>query len=1036
MSEHKTGQNGPEQMKMSVDLDYRDILENSPVGIFISTPGGRYLSANPALARMYGYSSPEELVETVSDIAGQVYVNPSDRDEYKSLLEKHGKVINFVSQRLRKDGTVFWVSLNSRAVRNGLGNITHYHGFTTDITEQKLAQIELEREMAEKLRHLEAFKKEEEQRKILMNNSRDGIVIIDQEHRVIEANESFSRMLGYSSEEICTLHTWDWEAVLTREQIQSGFDNLSKARSLFETRHKRKDGSVFDVEVSASGARVSGQNIVFAVCRDITKRKKVEHDLKKSESYYRAVFETTGSAQVIINKDTIISRANSKFEALSGYLCHEVEGKMSWTEFVHPDDLERMTEFHHDRRKNEAGAPKVYEFRFIDRSGQEHFIYLSVAMIPGTDQSIASLMDISQLKRTEFDLRESESRNKALLSALPDMIFLLDKEGVFLDYHAPGENMLLRDPGFFIGKRVHEVLAPDIGEMTLETIRSICQAGEAPPYQYELSISGSPRYFESRMVACGDHFLAIVRDVTQQTNDQAELKEKTQLLQKITDNMFDLVCLVDLQGKYKYVSPSYRIFGYDLDELVGKKMMDHIHPDDLDSLIKTFEGAKVSREKVWTAELRYKSARGDYLWIETVARLILGENGSPQEIIFCSRDITGRKKIENELTRSNEELKTAERMAGMGSWKYDPVWDMVTGSDEAYRIIGLKNYKGVPFSRLLEVIHEDDRSRITDLRDLILDTPQSFDFDLRVVVLGKQKWLRIAGALRSSRQGGNPVAMGMVMDITEKKELEIKEKRQNEQLAQASKMTALGTLVAGVAHEINNPTNLIMLNAPILEKIWDDALPIIEAHHQLYPDFEPAGIPWAQLEEIGAELFSGINEGSKRISKIVSELKNFARQSPLSLTDLVSINEIVESALTLISKTILRYTNNFRVTLEPDIPVIRGDFHKLEQVVVNLLINSCQALTDKNEAISLKTFYWPDQATIGIKIIDQGEGIHPDNLSRILDPFFSTRRQGGGTGLGLSISSSIIKNHNGTIGFESEPGKGTTATVLLKISRL
>ncbi|MFP4128327.1 MAG: response regulator [Desulfonatronovibrio sp.] len=395
-------------------------------------------------------------------------------------------------------------------------------------------------------------------------------------------------------------------------------------------------------------------------------------------------------------------------------------------------------------------------------------------------------------------------------------------------------------------------------------------------------------------------------------------------------------------------------------------------------------------------------------------------------------DITRRKQVEKELLQSNADLKAAEAIAHMGSWKYDPLEDRFTASEGFFRILGNKSVQQPSFSQILDAVHADDKDLLGNEKERVLRTYESFDFEFRIVVRNTVRWIRAMGAAQTSLNGHSVFLMGKVMDVSEKKELELKEKQQQEHLAQASKMAALGTLVAGVAHEINNPNNLIMLNAPILEKVWNDALPVLKKHYQGNKDFELAGTPFTLMCDYAVRLFSGINEGSKRISNIISELKDFARQSSLDMSRQVNINEVADSALTLMSKTISRHTDDFSVSLQPDLPLIRGDFQKLEQVLVNLLINACQSLADKTRSISMETFYDPENNFVAIRITDEGQGIPRENLDRICDPFFSTRQQTGGTGLGLSISSGIVQDHDGVMSFDSEPGQGTTVTVFLK----
>ena len=272
-------------------------------------------------------------------------------------------------------------------------------------------------------------------------------------------------------------------------------------------------------------------------------------------------------------------------------------------------------------------------------------------------------------------------------------------------------------------------------------------------------------------------------------------------------------------------------------------------------------------------------------------------------------------------------------------------------------------------------------------------------------------------------------------DITEQKRSAEIALWQELRLLQADKMASLGVLVSGMAHEINNPNNYILLNSRILSNVWKDLRLILEQYYEKVGDFSLGALPYPQAyEEIG-QVVSGIAEGSLRIEKIVRNLKDYARKDTGNLNEAVNVNTVIEAALVIMNSLIKNSTDLFSVSYVHNLPLIKGNAQQLEQVIINLVANACQSLSGKEKKIAVSTRYFKQARRIMIEIHDEGVGIASENLKFILDPFFTTKRDSGGTGLGLSSSHSIIKNHGGELVFVSQPGKGTTATVILPVAQ-
>jgi PAS domain S-box-containing protein len=280
---------------------------------------------------------------------------------------------------------------------------------------------------------------------------------------------------------------------------------------------------------------------------------------------------------------------------------------------------------------------------------------------------------------------------------------------------------------------------------------------------------------------------------------------------------------------------------------------------------------------------------------------------------------------------------------------------------------------------------------------------------------------------------GKRASVIVVRDISERKRSEEQQRLQQQQLMLMDKLTSLGILVAGVAHEINNPNQTILSNASFLVRASSEILSILKSYNDDNEDFLIAGLDYVEFQTRFSEIVSGIERCSNRIDGIVGGLRAFSRDEPQYVMTSLNINSVIESAVKLLDNYIKNSTRYFSIKLEKNVPSIKGNAQRLEQVIINLIMNACQSLADREQTISVQSICDASRGTILIIIRDSGAGIEDEDLTEIKKPFFTTKRAQGGTGLGLYVSESIITEHGGTLVFESEKGKGTTATVSLPV---
>ena len=264
------------------------------------------------------------------------------------------------------------------------------------------------------------------------------------------------------------------------------------------------------------------------------------------------------------------------------------------------------------------------------------------------------------------------------------------------------------------------------------------------------------------------------------------------------------------------------------------------------------------------------------------------------------------------------------------------------------------------------------------------------------------------------------------------RERAVEELRLNQQqLVQADKMAALGILVSGVAHEINNPNGAILLNVQTLRETYLDALEVLDDHFHEKGDFQLGGLPYARVRDEVPRILDEMAEGSRRIRRIVEDLKDFARSEDAPRREPLDLNAVVKAAVRLIDPSIRKATARFEAAYGEGLPPVNANAQRIEQVVVNLVLNACQALPGPACSVRIATSHAADRETVVLTVEDEGVGIPEENLSRLTNPFFTTKRETGGTGLGLSVSEGIVKEHGGALEFRSRPGEGTVVTLSL-----
>jgi PAS domain S-box-containing protein/putative nucleotidyltransferase with HDIG domain len=402
------------------ETKFRALTETTASATLV-VQGEKFRYVNPAFERLSGYT-----LQDLRELRFWDIIHP----DFQQLVKERG----FARQRneniptryefkyVTKSGEERWLDFSSTYFEFENKPALMASGF--DITERK--QIE------------DALRKSEEKYRLLIENASESIFVA-QDGKLKFVNTKTASIIGYSQEDLTSnlvtkfIHPDDQQMVMNNHLRRLRGDKMA---NVYFFRVITKDGRIRWVEINVVRVMWDERAATLNFMSDITERREIEQRLIDSEKNYRTIFETTGSAMMILDEDTTISLMNSHSEVLSGYKKEEIEGKISWMKLVHKDDIEQMRSYHYNRRIDPARAPNAYEFRLVDKQGKIKNIYLNIALFPGTKKSVVALLDITERKRTEEALQESlEKLRRTLYGTVQAMAMTVEMRDAYTAGH-------------------------------------------------------------------------------------------------------------------------------------------------------------------------------------------------------------------------------------------------------------------------------------------------------------------------------------------------------------------------------------------------------------------------------------------------------------------------------------------------------------------------------------------------------------------------------------------------------------------------
>jgi PAS domain S-box-containing protein len=464
-------------------------------------------------------------------------------------------------------------------------------------------------------------------------------------------------------------------------------------------------------------------------------------------------------------------------------------------------------------------------------------------------------------------------------------------------------------------------------------------------------------------------------------------------------------------------------FGYERERLLGKSDYDFFPKEQADVFWKKDDEVFTSGG-VNENEEHFTDSAGRQHVILTRKTLYIDHKGR-RFLVGVITDITDRKTAEESLRESERWLRMSQEIARIGHYVFDIPGDRWSSSEALNAIFGIDDTFPRKSTDWLRIIHPEDRASMTEyLADLLAHWTR-FDREYRVVDQGSGdvRWVHGLGDLERSPSGEPTRLAGTIQDVTGRRDVEAERSAMQGQLALASRLAAMGTLVAGVAHEINNPLSAQLSGQGIALELARDARRLRQLGTRLALAKE------LHLLDGVIEALEDAQEGGQRVARIVKDMAAFGSPDPRRAR--VQFTDIVAGAMRWMPASVAMVaTVNVERQVAPDVMASAG---QIEQVVVNLVTNAVKATpAGKHGEVVIRTSTG-SHGMARLEVIDHGTGIAPAILGRIFEPFFTTRQvgEGKGTGLGLAICHAIVAAHGGTMTVETEVGKGSTFRVEL-----
>lgn len=621
------------------EAKFKAVFENAPVGISLLDNQRNLLESNNMLAHIVHLN---EAALAAGRHRARKYIREDGSeltvDELASTraITEQRPIRNVVNGIMLENGPTIWTQVSAAPLGP---NDPRYVVITQDITDR--------------IKALDALKENEQRLRKTIETTSDGFWIVDSTRQFIEVNEAYCKMSGYSRQELMTMNISDVEAVETTLDTNERIRKIiGQGGDRFETVHRRKDGSLFNVEMGVN-LLDSDQGLMICFCRDITERKLAEKQLIESEKRFSSIFEDSPVAIAIsrLNDGGIIHVNKSAIDLL-GFSQEELIGNttLDLEIWAISEDRQRFVQSIRTHLRVEEMETVI---KLKDGQNRRVLVWGEFIELAGESCVMVEIIDITEKKIQEEEIRLQNEKLNAILNALPDKLFVHDTQGTFLEAYTTNSDGFIVPMEQFIGKKISDIFPQKVADINLKHLGECLETKELITHEFSTNYKGIDSHFEVRVVPfMEDKVIRFVRDITQKKENERQITK----LNKAIEQSPVAIIITDANAIITYVSPAFtEITRYSRDEIIGR------NPRILNSGKNSKEvyiemWTKIKSGAIFEGELINKKKDGTYYWEQLSITPLYENNVTISGYLAVKQDVTEKKKNEQQILELNTNL--------------------------------------------------------------------------------------------------------------------------------------------------------------------------------------------------------------------------------------------------------------------------------------------------------------------------------------------------------------------------------------------